>query len=291
MARIELKIWYFLGYLLFWSQQIKAVIDKDLQKKNGKIYDNIECIRGENLWTYIHISAHSFLIMTLVEEDLDGDHFVSEGTKTQRNYTSCTKTLVMPETVPEVLLFCYKWIEGFIFLPQKQGTLKSLLREDVLFLTLHQTSPSKVPGRQSHQPGLDWCINLANSVEQEENGVTMNRDALLWCKDVKNYRFLPDHRTIQDLLFFFCILVPGNRTFMDHTSVCFPAFSLWWYLALERHQWEIRTWEKEVEFWCPVCFLLYHRTSRAVASQMALLATVALPSPFWNYPVLALVSC
>ena len=72
------------------------------------IYDNIECIRGENLWTYIHISAHSFLIMTLVEEDLDGDHFVSEGTKTQRNYTSCTKTLVMPETVPEVLLFCYK---------------------------------------------------------------------------------------------------------------------------------------------------------------------------------------
>jgi hypothetical protein len=109
----------------------------------------------------------------------------------------------MPETVPEVLLFCYKWIEGFIFLPQKQGTLKSLLREDVLFLTLHQTSPSKVPGRQSHQPGLDWCINLANSVEQEENGVTMNRDALLWCKDVKNYRFLPDHRTIQDLLFFF----------------------------------------------------------------------------------------
>lgn len=84
MVSVELQIWYFLSYLLVW---MKAVIGKDLPKKTVKCM-TILYVWHESLWTYIHISAHSFFIMTLGADYLDGVNFASEGVKTQRNYTS-----------------------------------------------------------------------------------------------------------------------------------------------------------------------------------------------------------
>lgn len=43
--------------------------------------------------------------MTLGADYLDGVNFASEGAKTQRNYTSYTKPLIIQENVPEILLF------------------------------------------------------------------------------------------------------------------------------------------------------------------------------------------